>query len=198
MDYQRLIDRADFYIVERSRRVILVFLLLTVVFGVGLGNVTTDAGTSGFSQDIPAERAFQDVNEKFSPAFAQDSGSTQLIQSGNNVLGKPAMLRMLEVQQRAESRTSLRVSSTSSAATIVAQTLDPSRPPTASGPSRGRPSARSTRRFGRPRTGTRGSPGCSRRTSTASVPVRRRPSASSATRFPLASPRGRDRAAPAP
>ena len=131
MDYQRLIDRADFYIVERSRQVILVFLLLTVLFGVGLGNVTTDAGTSGFSQDIPAERAFQDVNEKFSPSFAQDSGSTQLIQSGNNVLGKPSMLRMLEVQQRAESRTALRVSSTSSAATIVAQTLDPSAETTA-------------------------------------------------------------------
>ncbi|WP_255149972.1 efflux RND transporter permease subunit [Halorarius halobius] len=126
MDYQRLIDRADHYIVERSRLVILAFLLVTLVFAVGLGAVSTDAGTSAFSQDIPAEKAFQQVNQKFSPSFSDDSGTTQLIQSGNNVLGKPALLRMLEVQERAAGHDSLRVTSTSSAATIVATTLDPS------------------------------------------------------------------------
>lgn len=41
MKYQRIIDWADDRIVEDSRIVILVFLLLTGVFAVGLGNVST-------------------------------------------------------------------------------------------------------------------------------------------------------------
>ena len=124
-DYQRVIDRVDGYIVDRSRLVIGAFLLVSVVFAIGLGGVTTDAGNEAFTQDVPAEQAFQKVNDDFSPAFAADTGGTSLIQRGPNVLGKPALLTMLEVQERSRSHDSLRVTGTASAAAIVAQTLDP-------------------------------------------------------------------------
>ncbi|MBV0900595.1 efflux RND transporter permease subunit [Haloarcula salina] len=125
MDYQRYIDWADDRIVNDSRRVVVTFLLVTVVFSAGLGSVSTNAGTSQFTTDLPAEEAFTRVNEEFSPTFSPDTGSTQLIQRETNVLSKPALLRMLESQHRVEQHASLRVTSTSSAASIVAQQLDP-------------------------------------------------------------------------
>jgi len=125
IDYQRFIAAADRQIVEYPKRLVVAFLLLTVLFAGGLANVSTDAGTEGFTQDVPAQRAFEDVQREFGPTFASDTGSTQLIQSGQNVLSQREMLRTLEVQQRVEARESLRVQSTSSVAGVVARTLDP-------------------------------------------------------------------------
>jgi predicted RND superfamily exporter protein len=125
MDYQRYIDWADDRIVHDSRKVILLFLIVTVVFSAGLGGVSTNSGTSQFTTGLPAEEALQEVNDKFSPTFSPDTGSTQLIQQENNVLSKPALLRMLRSQHRLEQHGQLRVTSTSSAASIVAQQLNP-------------------------------------------------------------------------
>ncbi len=126
MDYQRLIDWADDRIVEDSRKVILVFLVLTLVFGAGLGSIGTSSGTASFTTGVPAEEAFTDVNEKFSPTFGVDTGSTQLIQRGENVLSRESLLRMLRSQERVSDHPELRVVSTSSAASVVATQLDPS------------------------------------------------------------------------
>ncbi|PSP95453.1 RND transporter [Halobacteriales archaeon QS_4_62_28] len=126
MAYQRYIDWIDDRIIHDSRTVVLAFLVLTVVFTVGFGNITTSSGTSQFATGLPEEEAFEDINREFSPTFETDTGSTQLIQSENNVLAKPALLRMLRSQQRLEDHPEMRVTSTSSAAAIVAQTLDPS------------------------------------------------------------------------
>jgi len=126
MAYQRYIDWIDDRIIHDSRTVVLAFLILTAVFSVGLGNITTSSGTSQFATGLPEEEAFEDINREFSPTFETDTGSTQLIQSENNVLAKPALLRMLRSQQRLEDHPEMRVTSTSSAAAIVAQTLDPS------------------------------------------------------------------------
>lgn len=123
--HQAIIDRLDFWIVKRSGRVILLFLVLTGVFAFGLGNVSTEAGTEQFAEEVPAEKALNDVNREFEPHFAGDTGRTQLIQTGDNVLAKKELLRMLRAQKRLQDRTSLRVSSTASTASIVAQTLDP-------------------------------------------------------------------------
>jgi predicted RND superfamily exporter protein len=125
MDYQRYIDWADDRIVNDSRKVVLTFLVVTVLFGAGLGAVSTEAGTSQFTTGLPAEEAFERVNTEFSPAFSPDTGATQLIQEGNNVLAKDHILRMLEAQHRLEQHQDLRVASTSSAAGIVARQLDP-------------------------------------------------------------------------
>ncbi|WP_101297732.1 efflux RND transporter permease subunit [Halegenticoccus soli] len=125
MDHQRLIDWVDDRIVESPGRVILVFLALTGVFAVGLGNVSTEAGTEQFAQDVPEERALSNINSEFGPAFEPDAGSTQLIQRGDDVLSKPELLRMLRAQERLEAREDLRVSSASSAAGVIALTIDP-------------------------------------------------------------------------
>ena len=124
MSYQRYIDWADDRIVEDSRKIVLAFLVVTLVFGAGLGSVSTNAGTAQFTAGLPAEEAFERVNTEFSPAFSPDTGSTQLIQDGTNVLDRSSMLRMLRAQERLEKHDDLRVTSTSSAAAIVARELD--------------------------------------------------------------------------
>jgi predicted RND superfamily exporter protein len=126
VDYQRFIDAADDQIVNHPRRTVVAFLLLTVLFAGGLANVSTDAGTQGFTQDVPAQVAFERVQDDFGPSFVADTGSTQLIQAEQNVLSKPSMLRMLTVQQRLQETEGLRVQSTSSAASVVARSIDPS------------------------------------------------------------------------
>ncbi|WP_135304182.1 efflux RND transporter permease subunit [Haloarcula amylovorans] len=125
MDHQRYIDWADDRIVDDSRKVVLTFLVVTLLFSAGLGNVSTNAGTSQFTTGLPAEEAFSQVNDEFSPAFSADTGNTQLIQKGNNVLSKDAMVRMLKAQKWLQEKDGLRVTSTSSAASIVAMQLDP-------------------------------------------------------------------------
>ena len=124
-DYQAVIDRVDEWITERPRTIILVFLVVTVLFGVGLGNISTSAGTQQFTEDSPAQEALDRVNEEFSPAFETTNGTTQLIQRGRNVLSKEELLAMLEAQERLTETDSLRVTSTSGAARIVARTIEP-------------------------------------------------------------------------
>jgi predicted RND superfamily exporter protein len=125
VEYQRYIDRIDGWITERPRAVIVAFLLVTAVFAVGLADISTDAGTSQFTRDSPAQDALTEVDRKFSATFESANGSTQLVQSGSNVLAKDELLAMLEAQQRLQGTESLRVVSTSSAAGIVARTIDP-------------------------------------------------------------------------
>ncbi len=126
MDHQAYIDWVDERIATEPGRVVIVFLLVTAVFAVGLGNVSMEAGTQQFAEDIPENEALEQINQEFSPVFSEDTGSTQLIQRGNNVLAKDAMLRMLRTQQRLQERDGLRVISTTSAARTVATELDPS------------------------------------------------------------------------
>ena len=122
---RRILDAFDRWIVDRPGTVVLAFVLVTAVFAAGLPAVSTDSGTQSFSEDIPEERALQEVNEKFESPFAPDEGTTQLIQRGENVLAKPGLLRMLRVQERLATDPDMRVVATESAARIVARELDP-------------------------------------------------------------------------
>jgi predicted RND superfamily exporter protein len=125
LDYEAVVERLSTLVVDRPGTVVVAFLLVTVAFGAGLGSVSTEAGTDQFTQDVPAQNAFEAVNREFSPTFQPDTGSTQLIQRGRNVLSKPELLAMLRAQERISDHDSLRVAGTSSAARIVARQLDP-------------------------------------------------------------------------
>ncbi|XVH31096.1 efflux RND transporter permease subunit [Haloferacaceae archaeon DSL9] len=125
IDYQRGIDWVDDQIVTRPGRIILVFLVLSGVFAVGFGNVDLEAGTEQFAEDVEANEALERINTEFSRPFEPDRGTTQLIQRDRNVLSKPALVGMLTAQERLEEREGLRVQSTSSAASVVARTIDP-------------------------------------------------------------------------
>jgi predicted RND superfamily exporter protein len=121
----RLVQRVDDLVVDHTRTVVIAFLVLSALFAVGLGNISTDSGTSQFTSDVPAQEALDDVNREFSPSFSEGSASTSLIQRRQNVLGQPALLSMLETQRALSEREDLRVTGTSSAAQRVAQQLDP-------------------------------------------------------------------------
>ncbi|WP_193310212.1 RND family transporter [Halorubrum halophilum] len=122
----RLVERIDEFVTERPVAVILVFLLVSVVAVGGLGGIETSAGADQFTQDIPAQRALDDIDEEFETSIGGSATAAQLIVTDENVLSRPTLVRILETQERLESRSTLRVSSTTSHADAVARQLDPS------------------------------------------------------------------------
>ncbi len=125
MDREGLLAAADRLVVDRPRRVVVAFLVATALFAAGLGNVSTEAGTEQFAEDVPEQEALTAVNEEFDPPFEPAPGTTQVIQTGENVLSKPGLARMLEFRERVEERTGLRVTGFSSVAGTVARVLAP-------------------------------------------------------------------------
>jgi predicted RND superfamily exporter protein len=121
----RAVGRVNDLVVAYPGRIVLAFLLLTGVFVVGLGGIGTESGTDEFTTDVPAQDAFEDIQREFGDPFAAPTGSTSLIQTEQNVLAKPSLLRMLRTQKALADRTSLRVAGTSSSAQAVARQLDP-------------------------------------------------------------------------
>ncbi|MDL5361115.1 RND family transporter [Halalkalicoccus sp. NIPERK01] len=124
--HERLVSRLGGLITERPGTVVLVFLAVTLLFASGLGGTGTEAGTGQFTEDVPAERALDDVESRFGPRIElADTGSTQLIQRGENVLVREELLRMLALQERVLDREKLYATEADSAAAIVARTIDP-------------------------------------------------------------------------
>ncbi|OYR53990.1 efflux RND transporter permease subunit [Halorubrum halodurans] len=114
-------------IVDRPRRIIVAFLVLTLVFAGGMGLVSTDTeATDSFTEGLEEQEALDAINEEFEDPFAAEEESTQLIHSGSNVLTKEALRRDLVVLEEINSRDDLRVASSNGPATVVAQTIDPS------------------------------------------------------------------------
>ena len=125
MNYQWLIDRVDAYIVDHSRTVIILFLVATMAFVGGLGNIETESGQQQFVEDLPSFQALERVQQDFDRSFSQVNTTTTLVQSDQNVLSKPALLDMLRTQERIAESDPLRVEDTESPARRVARTLDP-------------------------------------------------------------------------
>ena len=125
MEYQWLIDRVDAIIVNRSKTVILLFLLTTVLFVGGLGSITTESGQQQFIEDLPSFQAVEDINEDFSQSFGETTTSTTLVQESDNVLSKGALTDMLATRERITDTNALRVDSVSTPAETVATTLQP-------------------------------------------------------------------------
>src|SRR6056297_1299133 len=125
MEYQWLIDRVDAIIVNRSKTVVLAFLVVTVLMIGGFGSITTESGQEQFIEDLPSFQAVEDINEDFSPTFSDVTTSTTLVQESGNVLSKPALTDMLATRERIIDTTALRVESVSTPAVTVATTLNP-------------------------------------------------------------------------
>ncbi|WP_435362060.1 efflux RND transporter permease subunit [Haloarchaeobius sp. DFWS5] len=123
--HERLVRWVATLLVERPLAVVIAFAVVTAGFAAGLPQVSTEAGTEGFTEDLPSTQALEEVNALFDPPFSADAGATQLIQSGPNVLDRPALLRMLVSLERVTDDPSLRIRSTTSAASLVARELDP-------------------------------------------------------------------------
>jgi predicted RND superfamily exporter protein len=121
----RLVTWTTRLVVERPRVVVAVFLVLTVPFAIGLTSVTTETGTESFASNLPEQAALDAVNREFTQPFAPAESTTQLIQRGDNVLSRAALLRMLSVQEAVANRPTLRVTRATSVATQVALALDP-------------------------------------------------------------------------
>ncbi|EMA56975.1 efflux RND transporter permease subunit [Halorubrum kocurii] len=122
----RLVERVDEFVTERPAAVIAVFLLISVVAVGGVGGIETSAGADQFTQDIPAQQALDDIDEEFETSIGGSATAAQLIVTDDNVLSRSTLIRILETQDRLESRSTLRVSSTSSHADAIARQLDPS------------------------------------------------------------------------
>lgn len=125
MEYQWLIDWVDDQIVNRPGKILLAFLLVTVVFTLGLSTIETETGQQQFIEDLPSFEAFEDVQRDFGASFSESTTSTTLVQDSQNVLSKPALLRMLRTQRELSESEPLRVTSTSSPARTIASTLNP-------------------------------------------------------------------------
>ena len=125
-----LTRRINPLIVNRAGMVVLAFLVVTVLFVGGIGGGgDQQAGADQFTEDLEEFEAFEEMQENFGQGDrVRPSGGTSanlFISDDRNVLSKPSLLRMLTAQERLENHDTLRVDSTMSPASNIAQQLDP-------------------------------------------------------------------------
>lgn len=126
IDYQRFIEKIDDWIVNHDIKVVGVFLVFSLILAGGLGMTATNSGTSQFTESVPAQKAFEEVNDNFERhPFQRGTGSTTLIQKSNNVLSKSSILEMLRAQHRLKKDRSQSVVGTNSVAQAIAQSINP-------------------------------------------------------------------------
>lgn len=125
LHYQPALDTVNGWITERPKTIIAIFLLVTVLFSLGLPFIEFDPGEEGFTEGTPEQEALDAANEEFQPPFADENPSTQLIHAGDNVLSREGVLAMLRLLQDLEENPDLQVTETSAPAEAVAFALDP-------------------------------------------------------------------------
>ncbi|CAI49656.1 RND superfamily permease [Natronomonas pharaonis DSM 2160] len=126
-DQHPWLQRINSLITARPWAIVAVFLAVTVLFIGGLGaGGDQQAGTDQFTEELEEADALEDMEENFERGTRSTGGSsaTLFIDEGN-VLSKDSLLRMLEAQHRLETHDRLRVTSTTSPASLTAQQLDP-------------------------------------------------------------------------
>lgn len=115
-------------VVDHSRTVILVFMLLTAVFLFGATQISTDSGTSQFIDDIDSADALEEINAEFSSrsiSTGTTSSQTQLIQERRNVLSKPALIEKQSFITEISNRDSFNIESSTSIAGQTARVINP-------------------------------------------------------------------------
>lgn len=123
-----IISKINWYITERTVRVILIFLLVTVIFTIGATQISTDSSTSQFTDNIPSQEALESINNKFSERSitSRSSGSTQIIYQKENVLSRNSLIELLRYEQIISDRDDLQIDSFNTLPTTVAQSIDES------------------------------------------------------------------------
>ena len=113
-------------IVAHPRKVVAVFLLMTVLLAAGMPMIQMSSDVEDtFTEGIPEQEAFDSIQEEFEDPFANGEETTQLIHTGSDVLTRQALLDELRLLERIDAREDLRMDSANGPATTVAQTLDP-------------------------------------------------------------------------
>ncbi|ARS91835.1 efflux RND transporter permease subunit [Natrarchaeobaculum aegyptiacum] len=122
---ERTLAASTRVITERPGTIVVAFLLLTALFAGGFSDIEMEEGLDTFAEGVEAQEAQDQIESEFEPPFESDAPTTQLIQRGENVLTKDALLRLLEFQHHLERGDDYRVEETSSIAEAVVQSIDP-------------------------------------------------------------------------
>ena len=129
-DENPVADRLNPLIVNHSWAVVGVFLLITIGMLVAAPGAfaAQEAGAGQFEEDVEAFDALEAMEEDFERGERASGGtSAQLfVEDERNILSRDRLLAMATVQERLEADDSLRVTSTTSPASLVAQAIDPS------------------------------------------------------------------------
>lgn len=123
-----LTDRLSEAITDHPWRIVLAFAVVTLLFVGGMGGGgEQQAGTDQFTEGMEEQEALEDMQDDFEQGGRDSGGSAAnvFISDERNTLSKQSLLRMLEFQERAENDAGLRVASSTSPASLVAQQLDP-------------------------------------------------------------------------
>ena len=126
LDLEPSLNAVNSVILGHPLAVVAAFVAVTVLLSGGLGMIqTVEDQSDAFSEDIAAQEALDAVNEEFGASFGDSDESTQLLQAGDNVLSRQALVDSLAVVERTDDRAELRLADAVGPATIVAQQLDP-------------------------------------------------------------------------
>lgn len=124
---QGVTDRLADEIVDNPKRIVLTFLIATVLLSPGIALMESDPGTDPFTEAVPEADALERVTHTFDATFGPDEPTTQIIQhEKRNVLTRDALATQLLVAQQLTEREDLRVADTQTPAAIVASELEPS------------------------------------------------------------------------
>jgi len=123
-DPDRTVDWIAEATVERAVPILVGTALVTVLFAGGVGLVDQEAGTDQFTEEVPAQAALEEIDEEFEGSVGDSETTAQLFIESDNVVSRPALIRLLETQRRLEADGTLRVSETTSHADRIATELD--------------------------------------------------------------------------
>ena len=116
-------------ITARPWTVVFVFLVITAGFlgAIALSDGEEEAGADQFTEGSEAQEAFDEIQEEFRDEGRDTGGTTAqlFVEDDPNVLSKQSLLRMLTFQDRIETEDRLRVESSTSPASLVAEQIDP-------------------------------------------------------------------------
>ncbi|MCL9813477.1 efflux RND transporter permease subunit [Natranaeroarchaeum aerophilus] len=116
-------------ITARPWTVVFVFLVITAGFlgAIALSDGEEEAGADQFTEGSDAQEAFDEIQEEFRDEGRDTGGTTAqlFVEDDRNVLSKQSLLRMLTFQDRIETEDRLRVESSTSPASLVAEQIDP-------------------------------------------------------------------------